>query len=73
MHYLHAVARLKPGVTAEQAEANTKTIHASLAAQYPDTNKRFDSSRVVPLLADITADVRPALRSCCWRRLGVSC
>ena len=44
MHYLHAVARLKAGVTAEQAEANTKTIHASLAAQYPDTNKRFDSS-----------------------------
>ena len=61
MHYLHAVARLKPGVTAQQAEANTKTIHAALAAQFPDTNKRFDSSHIVPLLADITADVRPAL------------
>jgi len=61
MHYLRAVARLKPGVTPEQAQANTRTILAGLAAQYPDTNKRFDSSRVVPLLADLTKDVRPAL------------
>ena len=61
MHYLHSVARLKPGVTAEQAEANTKTIMAALATQYPDTNKRFDSSRVLGFLDDLTSDVRPAL------------
>ncbi len=61
MHYLRAVARLKPGVTAEQAQANTKTILGALAVQYPDTNKRFDSGKVVPLLADLTRDVRPAL------------
>jgi putative ABC transport system permease protein len=61
MHYLRAVARLKPGVTAEQAQANTNTILTALAAQYPDTNKRFDNSKVVPLLADLTRDVRPAL------------
>ncbi len=61
MHFLHSIARLKPGVNAEQAEANTKTIMASLATQYPDTNKRFDSSRVVALLSDLTTDVRPAL------------
>ncbi len=60
-HYLRSVARLKPGVTGEQAEANTKTIMASLATQFPDTNKRFDSSRVIGLLADLTSDVRPAL------------
>ena len=61
MHYLRVVGRLKPGVTPEQAQANTKTILAGLATQYPDTNKRFDSSRIVPLLADLTRDVRPAL------------
>lgn len=60
-HYLRAIARLKAGVTVEQAQANAKTIMASLAQQYPDTNKRFDSSRVVGLLKDLTADVRPAL------------
>ncbi len=60
-HFLRLIARLKAGVTEQQAEANCKTIFASLAAQYPDTNKRFDSSRVNSLLADLTADVRPAL------------
>lgn len=61
MHFARVVARLKPGVTAPQAEANCKAVMAALAAQYPDTNKRFDSSRIVNLLADLTADVRPAL------------
>ncbi|MDQ6911584.1 MAG: ABC transporter permease [Verrucomicrobiota bacterium] len=60
-HYLRSVARLKPGVTTEVAEANAKTIMASLATQFPDTNKRFDSSRVIGLLSDLTSDVRPAL------------
>jgi predicted permease len=61
MHYLRVVARLKPGVTPQQAQANANTILSALAAQYPDTNKRFDNSKVVPLLADLTRDVRPAL------------
>ena len=61
MHYLRVVARLKPGVTPEQAQANTRTILAALAAQYPDTNKRFDSGKVAPLLNDLTREVRPAL------------
>jgi putative ABC transport system permease protein len=55
------IARLKPDVTLEQAKANTATILAALAAQYPDTNKRFDSARIAPLLADLTSEVRPAL------------
>lgn len=61
MHFARVVARLKPDVTASQAEANCKAIMAALAAQYPDTNKRFDSARVIGFLADLTADVRPAL------------
>jgi predicted permease len=61
MHYLRVIGRLKPGVTAEQAQANANTILSALAAQFPDTNKRFDASKVVGLLADLTRDVRPAL------------
>ena len=61
MHYLKAVARLKPGVTPEQAQANAKSVMTALAQQYPDTNKSFNSAKVNPLLADITADVKPAL------------
>ena len=34
-----AVGRLNDGVTVEQARAELKTIGATLAAQYPDTNK----------------------------------
>ncbi|MGZ5004889.1 MAG: ABC transporter permease, partial [Chthoniobacterales bacterium] len=60
-HFLRVVARLKPGVTTQQAEANISTIVASLRQQYPDTNKRFNSSHVNGLLADLTSDVRPAL------------
>ncbi len=60
-HFLHAIARLKPGVSAEQAEANLSAIAASLSKQYPETNLRYDGSRVRPLLADLTRDVKPAL------------
>lgn len=36
--YIHAVARLKPGVTFEQARADLEVIAARLARDYPDTN-----------------------------------
>ena len=35
---LYGVARLKPGVTFEQAEADMNNIAANLEKQYPDTN-----------------------------------
>src|SRR5262245_16538396 len=36
--YIQAVARLKPGVTFEQARADLEVIATRLARDYPDTN-----------------------------------
>ncbi len=57
---LYGVARLKPGVTIEQARADMETIAVNLEKQYPDTNQgnRVD---VTPLLEIVVGDVRPAL------------
>ncbi len=37
-HFLHAVGRLAPGVTLEQARSDISSIAAALEAEYPDTN-----------------------------------
>ncbi len=55
-----SVARLRPGVTIEQARAQMGAIGASLAREYPKTNQNTSVS-VEPLLGDITASARPAL------------
>lgn len=38
-HYLHAIARLKPGVTNERANTEVESIAARLATDYPRTNE----------------------------------
>jgi putative ABC transport system permease protein len=55
-----AVARLRPGVTLEQARAQMDAIAASLSREYPRTN-RDTGVNVEPLLGDITEKVRPAM------------
>ncbi|MGZ4984605.1 MAG: ABC transporter permease [Chthoniobacterales bacterium] len=40
-HSLEAIARLKAGVTVEQAQADLSTIAANLEKQYPDSNSYF--------------------------------
>lgn len=55
-----AIARLKPDVTVEQAQAQLTGISARLERQYPDSNK--DRSVVVRRLRDdMTGDVRQTL------------
>ncbi len=59
-HFLRLIARLKPGVTAKQAEADLKPIAARLARQFPETNNERGVG-VIPLLEDVVGNVRPAL------------
>ena len=59
-HSLRAVARLKPGATAAQADADLAAIAAALTKQYPDTNTNFGVA-AKPLREDMVGDVRTAL------------
>jgi putative ABC transport system permease protein len=55
---LRAFARLKPGVSVEQARSEMTTITARLEQQFPGTNRNV----TVQLLKDkVVGDVRPAL------------
>jgi len=60
-HYLRVMARLKSGVSREQAQANMDSIAGALAAQYPDSNKDH-GLRLVPLHEQIVGDFKLALQ-----------
>src|SRR5919206_5053544 len=62
---MSAVARLKPGVTLEQAQTQMTEIAARYAAQYPQTNTGW-SAEVVPLRDQLAGVLKPAL----WILLG---
>jgi putative ABC transport system permease protein len=64
-YYLSIVARLKPGVTADRAQAELATLAAAMQA--PDAPARLRwSARVVPLHVDTAGSARPML----WILLG---
>lgn len=60
MHYLTVVARLKPGVTREQAESDIGAITERIALSDPDESQGMQSS-VVPLREQLTGGVRRPL------------
>lgn len=62
---LLGVARLKPGVTLEQARADMEAIAIRLEKQYPESNTE-NRVRVEPLLDNYVRNVRAAL----WTLLG---
>lgn len=57
---IYAIARMKPGVTLEQAQAQLHEIAARLAQEYPKSNKNITAS-AQPLLQGIVGDERPGL------------
>ena len=57
---LYGVARLKPGATFQQADADMNNIAANLEKQYPDSNAS-NRVRLRPLLEIFVVDVRRAL------------
>ena len=59
-HFLAVIARLKPGVTLQQAGAEIKTISERLAVQYPE-NSANETAEVIGLQESVVAGIRPAL------------
>jgi predicted permease len=65
-NFLYALARLKPGVTREQAEADLTSVAQRLRQQYPISNARKLGVRLSPLHEEVVGDFRLAL----WVLLG---
>jgi len=59
-HNYGVIARLKPGVTLEQAKAELASISDRLAQQYPGDDKGWGAT-AVPLRDDLVGDIRPEL------------
>ena len=58
--FASAVARLKPGVTVDQAQREMNTIGVRLAQQYPEFNTNWGIN-VVPLRTQFTGEIRRPL------------
>ncbi|HEU4389561.1 MAG TPA: ABC transporter permease, partial [Blastocatellia bacterium] len=64
-HYIIGIARLKPGVSLEQAQADVDVIGSTLESQYPDTNTQH-GFKLISYHSDLVADYESAL----WIILG---
>jgi len=58
--HLRAIARLKPGVTVEQARTEVSVIAQRLEQQHPETNKHT-GAHVVSITDEIVGGIRPTL------------
>jgi predicted permease len=59
--YLRVIARLRPGVGIQQAQAEMNGIAARLAKEFPQTNEKDDATNLIGLRESISGDIRPAL------------
>ena len=62
--FFRCIARLKPGVSIQQAQANIETITAEWRHQYPD-NKLYTGAKVIPELSAMIGSTRSALLMLC--------
>ena len=61
-HYLKVIARMKPGVTLNQAQADISAVMARIAKDHPDeTFNGKVGAFVMPLREQLTGDVRSSL------------
>jgi predicted permease len=65
-NFLYALARIKPGVTREQAEADLTSVAERQRQQYPDANRRKLGVTLSPLHEEVVGNFRLAL----WVLLG---
>ncbi len=59
-HYLRVIARLRPGVSPEEAEAQLHTVASRLERDYPETNTHMGAG-LTPLHAFLTGSTRTPL------------
>jgi len=59
-HYLGVIARLKPGLSLDHAQAELDSLARRMELQYPETNAGL-GIRLVALRTQITGNIRPAL------------
>jgi putative ABC transport system permease protein len=59
-HYLGVIARLKPGLSLDHAQAELDALARRMQLQYPETNAGL-GIRLVPLRTQIAGNIRPAL------------
>jgi predicted permease len=62
--FFRCIARLKPSVSIQQAQANIETITAEWRHQYPD-NKLYTGAKVIPELSAMIGSTRSALLMLC--------
>jgi predicted permease len=59
--FLRVLAKLRPGVTQEQAAADMNAIAAQLTREHPATNKDIQSANLISLRNAISGDIRAPL------------
>src|SRR5207248_591760 len=62
--FFRCVARLKPGISIQEAQANIDTIVADWHRQYPDS-KSNTGGKVLPEISAMVGNTRPALLMLC--------
>jgi putative ABC transport system permease protein len=61
MHFLSVFGRMKPGTTVKAADQDLRAIALNLAKEYPNSNTKHDSARVIPEIDALLGDTRTSL------------